>query len=72
MALEVATPAGVSDAKAFQAGVRQLTYSEKDGALRLFVNGRRFVARGGNWGFPRRTCATAAASTTSPCATTAT
>jgi hypothetical protein len=42
----------VSDAHAFQAGLRQLTYSEEGGALRIWVNGRRFVARGGNWGFP--------------------
>ena len=40
-----------SDAKRFQAGVRQFTYSEEGGALRIFINGRRFVPRGGNWGF---------------------
>ncbi|HUB34656.1 MAG TPA: hypothetical protein VMA31_16585, partial [Bryobacteraceae bacterium] len=42
----------VSDARHFQAGIRQFTYSEDGGALRIWVNGRRFVARGGNWGFP--------------------
>jgi hypothetical protein len=42
----------VSDAKKFQAGVRQFTYSEEGGALRIWINGRRFIARGGNWGFP--------------------
>ena len=42
----------VSDRKAFKSGVRQMAYDEKDGALRIFVNGRRLVARGGNWGFP--------------------
>ncbi|HUG55324.1 MAG TPA: beta-glycosidase, partial [Vicinamibacteria bacterium] len=42
----------VSDEKAFRAGVRQLTYGEEGGALRIWINGRRFVARGGNWGFP--------------------
>ena len=42
----------VSDAKSFQAGVRQFTYSEEGGALRIWINGRRFIARGGNWGFP--------------------
>lgn len=42
----------VSDATAFQAGVRQFTYTEEGGALRIFVNGRRLVPRGGNWGFP--------------------
>lgn len=52
VSLEVATPDGVSDSKSFKAGVRQLTYDEQGGALRLFVNGRRLIARGGNWGFP--------------------
>ncbi len=41
-----------SDTKAFRAGVRQFTYSEEGGALRIWINGRRFVGRGGNWGFP--------------------
>ena len=36
---------------AFKAGIRQMTGTEEDGKLRLFINGRRFVARGGNWGF---------------------
>lgn len=36
---------------AFQAGIRQMTANEDGGALRLFINGRRFIARGGNWGF---------------------
>jgi hypothetical protein len=40
-----------SDAKRFLTGVRQFTYSEEGGALRIFINGRRFVPRGGNWGF---------------------
>lgn len=42
---------GVSDTCAFQVGVRQMAYSEKGGALRIWINGRRFVALGGNWGF---------------------
>jgi len=42
---------GVSDAKSFLAGVRQFTYSEDGGALRIWINGRRFVPKGGNWGF---------------------
>jgi len=41
----------VLDKKAFKAGVRQFTYNEDGSALRIFINGRRFVARGGNWGF---------------------
>jgi Glycosyl hydrolase 2 galactose-binding domain-like/Exo-beta-D-glucosaminidase Ig-fold domain/Glycosyl hydrolases family 2/NedA-like, galactose-binding domain len=40
-----------TDRKAFKAGVRQMAYSEEGGDLRIWVNGRRFVAKGGNWGF---------------------
>jgi hypothetical protein len=48
------TPDGgpVSDTTSFETGIRQFTYSDEGGALRLYVNGRRFIARGGNWGFP--------------------
>jgi len=46
---EVAAKA--SDSASFQAGVRQFTYSEDGGALRIWVNGKRLVPRGGNWGF---------------------
>lgn len=35
----------------FKVGVRQFSYSEEGGVLKLWVNGRRFIARGGNWGF---------------------
>jgi beta-galactosidase/beta-glucuronidase len=41
----------ISDTKVFQVGIRQMSYSEEGGALRIWINGRRFVARGGNWGF---------------------
>jgi hypothetical protein len=44
-------PNAVSDARRFQAGVRQFTYSEEGHALRLWINGRRFIPKGGNWGF---------------------
>ena len=40
-----------SDTKAFKAGIRQMAYSEDGGVLKIWVNGRRFIARGGNWGF---------------------
>jgi hypothetical protein len=40
-----------SDKKAFKAGIRQMTYSEEGDALKIWINGRRFIARGGNWGF---------------------
>ncbi len=45
----------VSDSESFQSGVRQMTFSEEETeagrSLRFFVNGRRVVPRGGNWGF---------------------
>lgn len=41
----------VSDETAFHAGVREFTFSEEGGALRMWINGRRFIPRGGNWGF---------------------
>jgi hypothetical protein len=41
----------ISDKKTFKAGIRQMTASEDGGDLRLFINGRRFIPRGGNWGF---------------------
>ena len=40
-----------SDTTQFKAGIRQFTYSEEGGALRFWINGRRFVPFGGNWGF---------------------
>jgi beta-galactosidase/beta-glucuronidase len=40
-----------SDSRTVKAGIRQMAYGEDDGALRIFINGRRFIARGGNWGF---------------------
>jgi hypothetical protein len=50
----------VSDSKSFKAGVKQYTFNadarpgvENDAnALKIWINGRRFVGRGGNWGFP--------------------
>jgi hypothetical protein len=48
----VAAGGQVSDSKSFQAGVRQFTFSEEGNSLRMWINGRRFVPRGGNWGFP--------------------
>lgn len=41
-----------SDSKAFKAGIREFAYSDSDGALRIWINGRRLVPKGGNWGFP--------------------
>jgi hypothetical protein len=47
----VADDGDVSDSRAFKTGIREMSYSEKGGALRIFVNGRRLVPFGGNWGF---------------------
>lgn len=41
----------VSDKDSFKVGIRQMTFNEDNGILSLFVNGRRFIGRGGNWGF---------------------
>lgn len=41
----------VSDSLSFDAGLRQVTYDTSDGRLSIYVNGRRFIGRGGNWGF---------------------
>ena len=49
--IEVLSGGKVVESKQFKAGLRQMTYSEDGGDLRIWINGRRFVARGGNWGF---------------------
>lgn len=41
----------VSDVRDFKVGIRQMTFNEDGGVLNLNVNGRRFIGRGGNWGF---------------------
>ena len=40
-----------SDRTSFKSGIRQMSYNTDGGVLKLYVNGRRFVGRGGNWGF---------------------
>jgi hypothetical protein len=40
-----------SDSAQFKTGVRQFTWSEDNHTLRMWINGRRFIPRGGNWGF---------------------
>lgn len=49
--LSVRSGSKVLHSKDFKTGIRQMTYSEDGGDLRIWINGRRFVARGGNWGF---------------------
>jgi hypothetical protein len=41
----------VSDTKSLKVGVRQMAYSKEGGKLLIWVNGRRLVPKGGNWGF---------------------
>ena len=41
----------LSDSTEFHAGIREFTYSEEGGVLKMWINGRRFIPRGGNWGF---------------------
>ena len=42
----------VSDTKAFRSGVREIAYTTEGGILDIWVNGRRLIGNGGNWGFP--------------------
>ena len=46
------TSAGVSDEVKFKSGVRKMTFTEDNQILNMYINGRRFIGRGGNWGFP--------------------
>ena len=45
--LKTQAPATVS----YRAGIRQMTYADPKTQLKLYVNGRRFIPLGGNWGF---------------------
>ena len=47
----VTADSGTSDSKTFKIGIREMSYSEDGGVLKIWVNGRRFVGFGGNWGF---------------------
>lgn len=48
---EFVTEKGTSDAVNFKAGIRQMDYKDMDTQLKIYINGRRFVPLGGNWGF---------------------
>ena len=37
---------------AYKAGIRQMTYADPKTQLKIYVNGKRFIPLGGNWGFP--------------------
>lgn len=42
----------VSDRKEFKTGIREMSYDDADGSLDVYINGRRLIGNGGNWGFP--------------------
>jgi beta-galactosidase/beta-glucuronidase len=42
----------VSDKVEFKSGIREMTFTEDNMILNMYVNGRHFIGRGGNWGFP--------------------
>ena len=42
----------ISDCKEQKMGVREMSYDWSGGILDIYVNGRRLIANGGNWGFP--------------------
>ena len=46
------TAGGISDRKEFKSGIREITFDETNQILNIYINGRRFIGRGGNWGFP--------------------
>ena len=43
--------ANVSSSISYQAGLREMTYVDAKDSLRIYINGRRFIPLGGNWGF---------------------
>jgi hypothetical protein len=46
------TKGDISDKASFKSGVREMTFTEDNDILNIYINGRRFIGRGGNWGFP--------------------
>ncbi|MBR5736845.1 MAG: discoidin domain-containing protein [Bacteroidales bacterium] len=42
----------ISGRLAFRTGLREMTYDTSQGILDIYVNGRRLIGNGGNWGFP--------------------
>lgn len=46
------TDGSMVDNLTFKAGIRQMTWEDETTRLKLYVNGRRFIPLGGNWGFP--------------------
>jgi len=46
------TADGISDKKDIKSGIREMAFDETNQILNIYINGRRFIGRGGNWGFP--------------------
>ena len=44
---EASSPTSIN----YQAGLREMRYVDATDSLRIYVNGRRFIPLGGNWGF---------------------
>lgn len=42
----------VSDIKEQKSGIRKMTYTTDNGILDMYINGRRLIGNGGNWGYP--------------------
>ena len=41
----------VADTVTYKAGIREMTYADPMTRLMLYINGKRFIPLGGNWGF---------------------
>lgn len=41
-----------SDTKCMKSGIREMTFTTENGILDMYVNGRRLIGNGGNWGYP--------------------
>ena len=50
--LSFKTKNGISDKTSFKSGIREMAFDESNNVLNIYINGRRFIDRGGNWGFP--------------------
>lgn len=42
----------ISDVKKVKSGVREMSYTVENDILDIFINGRRLIGNGGNWGYP--------------------
>lgn len=42
----------MSDVRKMKSGVREMAYTVENDILDIFINGRRLIGNGGNWGYP--------------------